>query len=251
MRKKLTKILFILIIMNLTVNTFGDVKLRTEEEVAAYVDSITGFGRIKGIKKTFKQVVVTDDNTPFLHKQINGRKNVWLAEYRDFKLEIFTVPTEDKYTRNFKIYIDANDGTLLKITSKFEGYDPNLPKEPNAATAERQVKGESYEFPKEPPKISFINALGSAQIGTFSSPLQAKEVDGLYVLYFNPRYQNRRVWIISTRGQPPGPIMGGGRYLSMEEIRKIQSQESYFRTFIDADTGKPLWSDNAIRPEEP
>lgn len=231
-------------------NVFAEVKLKTEAQVAAYADSITGFNNIKGIAKSFKQVVITDDNTPFLHKQINGR-NVWVAEYKNFKLELKSVPNGDKYKRNFKIYIDANDGTLLKITSKFDVFDPNLPKEPNAVIAERQLKGESYiGFPKEPPKINFLDALDDAQMG---SPLQAKEIDALYVWYSDKYHQPMRVWIISTRGQPPIPIRGDP--ISKEEVKEMEnnlkSSKGYFRVFIDADTGKALFGDNILRPEDP
>ncbi len=236
----------------LMIGCSSGIELKTETEIAAYADSITGFQNIKGITKTLSKVVITDDNTPFLHTQINGKK-VWLAEYKNFRLPLSS-RIEDKYIRNFKVYIDPKTRTILKITSKYDGYDPNLPQEPNAAVAERQIKDESYSFPKEPPKINFLDALNAAQ-SPFSSPLEAKEIDGLYVWYSSPRFQKRCVWIISTWGVPsypwggpPGP-KGSEPNLS-EQRRRMGSGESYYRTFIDAVTGKTLFIDNAIRPEK-
>jgi len=253
----LKTILSMMIMFFLTAEVFADVKLRTEADVAAYSDKITGFNFIKGIKKEFKREVITDDNTPFLHKQIKGR-NVWVAEYKDFKLELKSVLKDDKYKRNFKVYIDPNDGTLLKITSKFEGFDPNFPKAPSAATVERLSKGVSYSFPKEPPKISFLDALDAAQTGMPSNPLEAKEIEGLYVWYSNPLFQARRVWIILTRGQPSYPMIGFGPDIPnrsepnlLEERKKREGKEEWFRVFIDADTGNAIFGDNALRPEEP
>jgi len=81
-----------------------------------------------------------------------------LAEISYIKLRLKSTALNyyDKYNRTFKIYIDPNDKTVLKITSKFEGYDPNLLPEPNASIAEKQLlisTGESYlGFPAEFPK---------------------------------------------------------------------------------------------------
>ena len=239
----------IFLIFYLMENCLAEIKLKTEAEVSVYADSITGFKNIKGITKSFKRVDINDDNTPFLHKQING-KNVWVGEYKNFNLELYSTSRKDKYNRNFKVYIDANDGTLLKITSKYEGHDPNLLPEPNAATAERQLKDANYiGFPKEPPKVSFLDALGVADT-THSDPLNAKEIDALYIWYSDTFHQPMRVWIISTRGQTPIQIRGivGIPDKALDELSK---RNNFFRVFIDADTGKALFGDNIIRPEYP
>lgn len=242
-------ILLIMIMFFLTGDCFAEVKLRTEAEAAAYADSITGFGNIKGITKTFKRVVVTDDNTPFLHKQIKGR-NVWLAEYKDFKLEIFTISTEDPYNRNFKIYIDADDGTLLKITSKYEGYDPNIFPEPNAVSAEKQLTNVGREkyvgFPKEPPKVNFLKAL----YASFGGPYSAKEIDAIYVWDSRMGNEPRRVWVITLRGLPPQEFPQP--YLSSGIPKQPPVwQRNHMRDVIDADTGKALFSSNGPHPEDP
>jgi hypothetical protein len=48
------------------------------DNVYAYVDKLTGFGTLEEITKSFRRFDVNDDNTPFLHRQINGKKNSWL-----------------------------------------------------------------------------------------------------------------------------------------------------------------------------
>lgn len=232
-------------------NCLADVKFRTESEVAAYVDSITGFRNIKGITKTFKHVVINDDNTPFLHKQINGRKNVWVSEYKDFKLELKSSSNEDKYKRNFKVYVDSNDGTLLKITSKFEGFDQNLLPEPNAALAEKKIRNVSEVYlgiPKESPKINFLDALDAVIIG---NPFEAKEIDAIYTWNAKGGKEPRRVWVITLRGLPPQDfILPYSPTYGIQEQPAVW-QRNHIRNIVDADSGKCLFSSFAPQPEDP
>lgn len=228
----------------LTTDIYADVKLKTEADVDAYADKITGFNFIKGIKKSFKRETIIDDNTPFLHKQINGR-NAWVVEYKDFKLEPRTVPGEGKYKHNFKVYIDSNDGTILKITSKYEGYDPNLLPEPNALSAEQQLlsgTGEIYlGFPKGPPKVSLFDAMDVC----VGNPVQAKEIEALYVLWKSRVIQEPRdVWIITLRGisEPSlGPPPG---------FSGAPSEYTRMRTVVDANTGKWILASGFPSPEK-
>jgi hypothetical protein len=246
MRKNLNKILLIIIMTGLVSNVFAEVKLRTEADVAAYADSITGFKDINGITKSFKRVTITDDNTPFLQKQINGR-NVWVAEYKDFKLELKSDPSEDKYKRNFKVYIDPNDGKILKITSKYDGFDPNLFPEPNVASAERQLQYENYiGFPNEPSKISFIDAIAAVIIG---NPFEAKEIDALYTWYSTVGKEPRRVWVITLRGLPPTDVHNPTSFKNF--VQPPVWQRNHTRNIIDADTGNCSYSLITPHPEDP
>ncbi|MBN1975184.1 MAG: hypothetical protein JW787_16190 [Sedimentisphaerales bacterium] len=181
--------------------------LDTQAEVSEYINILTGFDNLEGTDKTYKMIDVTDDNTPFLHERIKGKKNVWLVEVKNVRLKLKSaIPShKDRYTRKFDILVDPNTGNLLKITSKYEGYDPDMLPEPNAINAENQLKkfGEMYlDFPNVPPKISFLDALNVVHQG-LGDPYLAKEINGLYVIDLRFNMTARPVWIITLRGLPP------------------------------------------------
>lgn len=232
----------------LTADIFAEVKFRTEAEVSAYVDSITGFNNIKDITKSYKQVVINDDNTPFLRNQINGKQDVWVQEIKNVRLKLkSTAPGyNDKYNRTFTVFIDSNGGTLLKITSKFDEYDPNLLPEPNAFSAEKQLRGrgEFYlGFPKEPPKISFFDAMDVC----VGNPVEAKEIDAIYVLWksrVSP--EPRKVWIITLRGVSI-PSFGPPPWIRSDS----PAEYTRMRTVVDADTGRAILATGFPSPENP
>ena len=153
--------------------------LTRQSDVNEYADELTGFGRLKGLTKSFTRVDVNDNNTPFLHAQINGKKGVWLVEIKNVRLKLKSAAPgfKDKYVRTFQVFVDPNTGHLLKITSTFDGNDPNMLPEPPAAVAEAQMKNsgdETYHgFPNEPPKVSLLDALNEVTVG---NPLFAKEI---------------------------------------------------------------------------
>ncbi len=252
-------LLAVILVFSLSKGIYGETKFQTETEVAAYTDKITGFNFIKGIKTSFKQEDITDDNTPFLHKQINGKKNVWVIEIKNVSLisKSGNWVTEDKYKRNFKVYIDPNDGTLFKITSKYEGYDPNLLPEPNAISAEKQLSNSGNErylgFPKEPPKISFLDAIDAVVYG---NPFLAKEIYGFYTWQSDMGKEPRRVWVIILRGLPPyeispPPSVGFGDNKQYKVFPTPVWQRNHTRNVIDADTGKCLFSTDYPYLENP
>ncbi len=246
-------LLALILVFSLSKGIFGETKLRTEADVAAYADKITGFNSIKGITKSFKQVVVNDDNTPFLHSQINGRKNVWITSYKNFSLDLKATPGADQYNRNFNIYIDANDGTLLKITSKYDGFDPNMLSEPNATSAEKQLKsvGEVYlGFPKEPPKINFLDALNLARATPNGFIFQAKEIDALYVWFLDIGREPRRAWIFSLRGMPPVVYSPPFGFEKSYEQPPVWGR-NHIRMILDAESGKVIFGSNVPQPEDP
>ncbi len=253
MSKKSKTILLIMIITYLTADIYAEVKLRTQAEVEAFVDSITGFKDINGITKSFKMVEIHDDNTPFLHTQINGRKNVWVAEYKNFHLELKSMPGADTYNRDFKIYIDANDGTLLKITSKYEEYDPNIVPEPNASHAEKDIKSVADEylgFPKEPPKTNFLEAFNDLRVTPYGFVFQAKEIYALYIWFSTMGREPRRAWAFSFRGMPP-TVYSPPFELAQSYVQPPVWGRNYIRVVVDDETGKSMSISNVPLREDP
>lgn len=222
------------------------------ENVDAYVDKLTGFGTLEQITKSFRRVDVNDDNTPFLHRQINGKKNVWRIEIKNVRLKLKSVwpRYKDKYLRNFEVLVDHNTGHLLRIRSKFDGYDPNMLPEPPAEWAEARLRGTGYEiyhgFPAEPPKISFLEALNS--IG--GHPLSAKEIYALYVMESKMKSQPRPVWAITLRGIPPLHFITVPPGVSKDKLPPIW-QRNHFRYVVNAVTGKVLFATNSPQPMDP
>jgi len=111
--------------------------LNKQSDLAAYVDELTGFGILERISKSFERVDVNDDNTPFLHKQINGKSNVWRIKIKNVRLKLKSaIPGfKDRYVRKFQVLVDPNTGHLLRITSTCDVNDPNMLPEPPAKEA--------------------------------------------------------------------------------------------------------------------
>lgn len=229
--------------------------LTKPSDVNMYVHELTGFGVLEGISKSFERVDINDDNTPFLHTEINGKKDVWLVEISNVRLKLKSAPPgfEDKYVRKFQVFVDPNTGYLLKITSKFDGNDPNMLPEPPAAVAEREMRGTNeiyYCFPTEPPKISLLDALDVVPM----SPLTAKEIYAVYVMQSHRMGRKfgwgpRPMWAITLRGIPPVPVTGVPG-LAKEDLAPVW-QSNHARVIVDARTGRPLFFTNIPQPLPP
>ena len=229
--------------------------LKRQSDVEAYVDELTGFAELEGISKCVRRVDVNGDNTPFLHAQINGKRDVWLVEIENVRLRLKSAPPgfEDKYVRNFQIFIDPNTGHLLKITSTFDGNDPNMLPEPPAAVAERQMRNSEreiyYGFPTDPPKISLLDALDAILSKGRGNPLLAREILAVYVTHFRRRSRWRPVWSVTLRGIPPVAVKGP-RGLHQGKWPAVW-QSNYVRNVVDANSGQVLFATNIPQPFAP
>jgi len=215
---------------------------------------LTGFGELEGISKTFERVDITDDNTPFLHTQINGKKAVWSVKIDNVRLKLKSAPPgfKDKYVRKFQVFVDPNTGHLLKITSTFDGNDPDMLPEPPAAVAETRMKNSSNEmyhgFPAEAPKITFLGAL-DVIVSSAPSPFVAKEIYAVYVVQSRRGLRPRPVWAITLRGIP-GIIPTGPPGLKKEHWSPVW-QRNHIRVVVDASKGKMLFATSVPQPVAP
>ena len=83
-------------------------------------------------------VVIDNDQTPFLHDQINGRP-IWKIEFKNIKLSTFMErpdPTKE-CRRDFVALVDPDSGCLLKIYSPQPGKDSIV--EPFADDEENKI----------------------------------------------------------------------------------------------------------------
>ncbi len=223
--------------------------LNTEAEVTDYINKITDFNSIAGINYSFKRVDIIEDNTPFLHEKVKGRKNVWLVEMNNFNLKIKTEDPnfKDRYNRNFAILIDPYNGELLRISSKYDGNDPNVGKARKAEKVEKEFQDniKYLGFPDTLPNNSFIDALNIVHKFGIGMPYNAKEIDAQYVWYsdeFRTNGEPQRVWIIDLRGIPPiAPPLSNDAI----GIRAV----NHIRYVINAETGIILQVGNMPSPE--
>jgi hypothetical protein len=245
----------VMIVFTFASYCFAKPKLGTQVEVLNYINTITDFNDLGGIIYSYKQVNITDDNTPFLHEQIKGKKDVWLVEAKNVYLRRFPSGRENT-DRKFSILVDSNSGKLLKITSKYDGFDPDMKPEPNAASAERQIGGnEKYlGFPDTPPTITFLKALDILNEKAVSKPTSAKEIDAYYISWSSNDMSwisktilgQHNVWVITLRGVPALP---GGSWPG-EDVSKIKKWSiNHLRIVLDAETGEILSQGNSPQPE--
>jgi hypothetical protein len=227
------------------IDTSGAV--RTAEEAVQRAYQYTGFEEIKSVPKTAAAemaslTVIENDSTPFLYTQINGRQ-VWKVQLKDVRLVLPRKPQEylqQCKPKTFEAWIDAETGILLRVFSRYDGYDPNLFPElaPDSATKVMNRMREIFAgFPTELPKVDFLEALDLAP-GT--SPCKAKEIIARYVLWSHMGKSAVPAWFILVRGKPPfNTLSKPGHYIP-----------EFFRNrwcaIVDATTGRFLGAGTPI-----
>lgn len=217
--------------------------LKTEDQAVSAALAATGFSRLTHYQvpatKAAELVVLEDDQTPFLHNQINGRQ-LWYVTVQvklELKVEDRTGETHLEYdttSRRFDIYLDPWTGNIIKMVSGAEAVYEHKPPLPAADTAEWFLSGQRklyHDLPAEPPGVDFLEALRS----TIGSPFLAREIHVSYLTYSKMDSEPRPVWIIDLRGIPPWPVKG--------EV-PIE-QRNHMRSIVDARTGRHLGSGNS------
>lgn len=208
----------------------------------------TQLNRLPGVTVSGREIIVSEDTTPFLANSINGRR-AWLVEVDHVTLRLPSADTKvnDHFVRTFHITIDANSGQLLRVKSSGEPKTTTLRPEAGASSAEAQIKssGERYEgIPDVEPKISLLQALDNIFTGGGGSPFLAQEINASYIFESKGQSPLRRVWVITLRGLPPFPFPGppGGQVPDW--------QRNHFRNVVDADSGTLLFCTTVPQPQQ-
>lgn len=200
-------------------------------------------------KKSARQIIITNDTTPFLAGQFEGRDS-WCVEFNDVSLTDklksaqLGFPDAYQFKRKFLVLIDAKTGQLIKVQTDYQGKASDMKPEPSAISAEAQLKSGAEHYgglPTTDPKISFLDAV-SVALTNGSNPLMAKEINGLYVMDSHMGSVPRPVWIITTRGIPPMPLPKPSRVSGKIEATTL-------RCVIDAMTGKCLFATGYPQPD--
>ena len=181
-------------------------------------------------------VVLDNDQTPFLHDQINGRP-IWRINFKDIKLSTLMErpdPTEE-YHRDFVALIDPDSGCLLKIYSPQPGKDSIV--EPFADDEENKIAMYLEEYVGFPPSgdyMSLFEIIGDAWPPVFDE-LYA------YLVRVKKRDSTYTVWSITNTGLPD-PSMSQGLRVADTKRSEIEDLYRNIRSVHDAETGDPLWA---------
>jgi hypothetical protein len=191
--------------------------------------------------KAVTTLIIADDDTPFLHSEVNGRQA--------FKVRLDRVPVvhrnqnTDTVTaranRNFDLYLDATTGQLLKIVSTLDTYEGRVKsgeiRIPSAEEAEEQIRSmnETYEgLPSEIPRTGFLVALAHVFGNALGSDLIVAQL--LNVRVGSRCYQP--AWVVNTHGW--GSIVPHA--IELQEPQPAY-QLNHMRSVLDT-TGKFLYA---------
>ncbi len=216
--------------------------LGTEQEAVDTAIAYTGLDRLEGVKLSAKLVTVSDDNTPFLSDQING-KLLWLVTAAGFELTLYSSKgaevKREKYVTDLEILIDPVSAKLLKVSSRWPSDEPPIAPLADATETERQLKAhrKSFDgFPDDRPKVDLLKAMD-----TVGGPvLAAKQIIVHYVLHTNLRWKRKPVWIIHLRGTPPAPEVGIAAMYAPDPVPAGLKGLEWRTVIIDPGTGRRL-----------
>jgi hypothetical protein len=224
-----------------------ELKLKNASDARSAALSVTGFDRLGPITTAAKLEVVNDDATPFLANEIK-RRPIWRVEMKGISLKLpSAIPGfEDRYKRDFTVLLNPETGQLLAMQSRCSQPDPEMRPEPSAASAEKQLKdaGETYHgLPRNPPRLSLLDALDAVLDRGIGSPLLAKEIYGVLVLHSKTDSPAKPVWAITLRGIPP--LNPHGQSAEAVPIW----QRNHIRNVVDAETGQVLFATTIPQPD--
>lgn len=185
---------------------------------------------------------------PFVDKSLEGKK-IWCIDVAGAALEIDSKNRArvESIPLKLTILMDHDSGQIIKIRAVPEkGSTPRHSPKASIASAERQMQetGEIYTgFPEERALVNFCDALGNIYMSGFGgNPVEASEIEAVYVMQSHLRKEPRAVWAITLHGIPPIPTFGGnGDSVPI-------SQRDHLRNIVDAKTGEVLRSTTVPQP---
>jgi hypothetical protein len=188
-----------------------------------------------------ESVSLSELQLPFLSHQLQDQTGIRIR-FEPGKIKL-PGGFDDPYMRYFTIYLDADARQLLGVKSRLAERSPDIHDGPSVEEVETRLRAakQIYEsFPLEAPKVSFMDALESVRAGSLSSPRDAQEIDGFYLMYKAGDQKPYPVWIIYLRGLPPMHMMRpfGGPQPPVWT-------RNHTHSIVDAVTGKCIVSGNS------
>jgi hypothetical protein len=190
------------------------------------------------------------ERTPFIAQQIVGLGPVWQVAWQGIRLSLPSAAgAADQHTRNVIVRIAQGTGQFLGGILRAEGdLPPGVRPTPEGEEAQQQLRqlGESYEgLPRMPPRQSLMQALDAILSRGVGNPLQAREIQVLYVLHTQRGRAPIPAWVITLNGIPPIPHKGP------PGARVPVWQRNHIRNVVDANTGTPLFATTVPQPTTP
>lgn len=215
-------------------STKGQQSIASSSDAIAQVYRYAGFSDLRSVPPSAAADMasletVEYDSTPFLGLRNRG-KQVWKVRIEKVSLDLRkwdASTNRNQYAKDYEFWIDPDSGHLLRVTARYNGPPVDLPPEPPADKAEASLRtgGEIYEgYPEHPPSVTLQEAFEEAML---SSPLKAKELVAVYVMWSYRGEPARPVWSITGRGVPmlksrPGVPHDGGRMRSIVDATSGQ-----------------------------
>ncbi|MCP4703666.1 MAG: hypothetical protein GY865_03570 [candidate division Zixibacteria bacterium] len=190
------------------------IPILTEESAENKAIEYLGFQKMKDFKRDRNlegatKIDINNDKTPFLQDQINDC-DIWKVTFKDITLSPYRgYPDSVDVPRTFDVYIDPNDGTLLKIESLYSGTNIDFDPEPSGKWAEKWMEGSQERFlgfaSPDSDYVSFFDVLNSM------GPRNFKQLKAQLVMIPGSRGADPiAVWFVTFRGTDP--IIPKSRY---------------------------------------
>jgi len=216
------------------------------EQARAAAMTLTGIAAVPTITPGPASV----ERAPFVGQLVAGLGPVWQIAWQGIRLSLPSARgAADRHARNVIIRIAQGTGQFLGGTIRAEGELPaNVRPTPDGDVAQAQLRqlGESYEgLPRLPPRRSLVQALDAILSRGVGNPLQAHEIQALYVTHVRRGGAPIPAWVITLNGIPPIPHKGP------RGARVPVWQRNHIRNVVDANTGAPLFATTVPQPTAP
>lgn len=178
--------------------TAGDFTLTPQ--MAERIQRVTGLGDDFPVVSA-RRVTAAQANTRQLALYLKDETGIEVT-LRPGRLKPNSSGYEDQYERRFTVYLSADGGQFLAIKSNLPGRVPSINPQLPGDSAEVKARSgyELYQtFPSDIPKVSFVDAI---RLSTLGNPLDAEEIEGLYIMDSAGLYAPHPVWVIMLRGVP-------------------------------------------------
>jgi hypothetical protein len=153
-------------------------------------------------------MTLPEDNTPFLSEQHTGHP-AWRVTVRDWSPQGGASHTQarEPKRRTVDVILDAADGTLIKIETRWPQDEPCLVPALDAKSEEKgMLHWERYHgFPDKPPPVSFAEAL-EIMDSQGAYPEKAKQIVGRWVIWSEGSGRPKPVWAITLRSVWPSVL---------------------------------------------
>lgn len=195
-------------------------------------------------------IILESDDTPFLSANLLGRQ-IWHVVLRDVRIELASTPEDvvDPHRRVFDIYLDPDNGRLLKMASRWPEGVPPLPVTWTAESATERIMASGREvwhgFPEGGPQTTFFQALDEIQAQGGGGPSSASQIVAHYVLISKLNHPTpAAVWSIHLRGTPP-------LVLPQPPGASERPGPRHLRSVVDDASGKFVYMTTAPEPSSP